>query len=51
MRSDGYESVNKEAAPPAALDGATMRLAVTVSVLSFSVSLLAIAFVVWSLPF
>ena len=49
MRNGGYESVNKEEAPAA--DGATVRLALVVSTLSCSVSLCAIAFVVWSIQF
>ena len=49
MRSNGYESVNKEKAP--AVDGATARLALIVATLSCLASLCAIAFVVWSLHF
>lgn len=49
MLNNGYESVNKEEAPTT--DRATTRLALAVAALSCSVSLSAIAFVVWSLPF
>ena len=49
MRNGEYESVSKEETP--AVDGATVRLALVVSTLSCSVSLCAIAFVVWSLHF
>ena len=49
MRSSGYESVNREEGTPAVVDDGTMRFAVVASVLGCSVSLSAIAFVVWSL--
>ena len=51
MLSNGYESVNKEETPSPATDRATVPLATVVAVLSCSVSLLAITFIVWSVPF